>query len=287
MKYLTKEWYEQCQQMGLHFGKRCHKGAYIHDEELYRRLYKRKEKAFVQFEREMYDSDPRSMLEHDGTPMVPLSKVLNGEEVNEEDLIVFQMPPEQREHIQKLIEAYDVRPPFDKAGSQAEFSSRHERECEGAFHPLPAELSSRIADRRLFALGYCTKEVLRELKRLSQENEWQVRKVMDECRNARQGEDVPDSIAHSFGFHDCKVTGLAVGQNIVMRLDTDGGFTNLNKVTFKDAQIIKQDQFIEGSHWLYEELYKVDGGYEAHMLFSGKRMADLIIRCSDIVAEQE
>ncbi|OBR64125.1 hypothetical protein A7K91_16025 [Paenibacillus oryzae] len=287
MRYLTKEWYEQCQQTGLHFGKRSHKGAYIHDDELYRRLYKRKEKAFVQLEREMYDIDPRYMLKQDGAPLVPLSKVLNGEEISEADLIVFEMPPEQREHIHQLIAAFDVRPPFDESGSQAEFRSRHEWQCESAFHSLPAELSSRIADKRLFALGYCTNEILTELKKLSKENERKIRRVMDECNKVRQGEDIPDSIAHTFGFHDCKVTELVVNKNIVMRLDTKGGFTSLNKVTFKDAQIIKQDQYIEGSHWLYEELYKVDSGYEAHMLFSGEKMADLIIRCSDIVMEQE
>lgn len=287
MKYLTKEWYDQCQQMGLHFGKRAHKGAHIHDEELYSRLYRRKEKAFVQMEREMYDWDPRSMLKQDGTYMVPLSKVLNEEEISEEDLIVFEMPTEQREHIQQLIADYDVRPPFDELEKKAEFRSRHERECESAFHPLPAELSSRIADKRLFALGYCTKELLRELKKLSKENEQQVRRTMDECGKVRQAEDIPDSIARSFGFHDCKVTELTVDKSIVMRLDTTGGFTSLNKVTFEDAGIIKQDEHIEGSHWIYEELYRVDGGYEAHMLFSGKGMPELIIRCADIVIEQE
>jgi hypothetical protein len=63
MKYLTKEWYELCQQMGLHFGMRVHNGAEGYDEALYLRLYKRKEKEFIKMQREVYDVDPRFMLE--------------------------------------------------------------------------------------------------------------------------------------------------------------------------------------------------------------------------------
>ena len=53
MKYLTKEWYELCQQTGLHFGMRVHNGAEGYDEALYLRLYKRKEKKFVKMQREV------------------------------------------------------------------------------------------------------------------------------------------------------------------------------------------------------------------------------------------
>jgi hypothetical protein len=287
MNFLTKEWYEQCQHMGLHFGKRAHRGARLYDEELYGRLYKRKEKAFVQMEREMYDSDPRHMLEQDGAYMIPLHQVLNEEQPREEDLLRFEMPPEQKEHIHQLIAAFDVRPPFDEEGSKAEFRTRHEWECSYAFSPLPASLSSRIADKRLFALGYCTKDILLELKKLGKENELQVRRTMDAYTRARQSQNIPESIDRSFQFHDCKVIELTKGRDIVMRLDTDGGFTNLNKITFQCAEIIKQDEPVEGRHWLYEELYQTDEGYEAHMLFSGKMGTDLIIRCANIVIEQE
>ena len=47
MRYLTKEWYETCQQTGLHFGLRVHKEAASLDEGLFQRLYKRKEKSML------------------------------------------------------------------------------------------------------------------------------------------------------------------------------------------------------------------------------------------------
>lgn len=39
--------------------------------------------------------------------------------------------------------------------------------------------------------------------------------------------------------------------------------------------------------WLYSELYQTEGGYEAHMLFQGEDMAELIIRCKDIVIAKD
>ena len=103
MKYLTKEWYELCQQTGLHFGMRVHNGAEGYDEALYLRLYKRKEKKFVKMQREVYDVDPRFMLEQDGSTLVPLDKFANGEVINEEDKVVYHMSPEEKDSIQILI----------------------------------------------------------------------------------------------------------------------------------------------------------------------------------------
>lgn len=73
-----------------------------------------------------------------------------------------------------------------------------------------------------------------------------------------------------------------------MRLDNEGGFTNFNKITFEAVdEIIGQDERIVDSCWIYEELYRTDSGYEAHILFHGEGMPELIIRCADIVVEQE
>ncbi|UUZ87205.1 DUF4085 domain-containing protein [Paenibacillus sp. P26] len=93
---------------------------------------------------------------------------------------------------------------------------------------------------------------------------------------------------HQFRFHDCRVTELVSGKQIVMKLDTQGGFTNTNKITFDAVdEIVRQDEHIVGDYWIYDELYRTDCGYEVHILFSGEGMPELIIRCADIVAEQE
>ncbi|UUZ82307.1 hypothetical protein LJK88_49310 [Paenibacillus sp. P26] len=195
MKYLTQEWYDLCQRTGLHFGMKVHKSAHIRDEALYLRLYKRKEKEFVNLQREIYNVDPRFMLEQDGAHFVPLDNwFLNGNEISEEHTVVYRMSSEERDRIEQLIAAYDARPPFDEEKCKEEFSVSQEWGFKEAWRKLPDELSSRIADMRVFALGYCTREVLRELKQLSKENEKRMRLVMDEYAQAQQAENIPEHI---------------------------------------------------------------------------------------------
>lgn len=287
MKYLTKEWYELCQRTCLHLGMKVTKGASVYNEELYNRLYKKEENGFVRLQRKCYDADPRVMLEDDGKVVKPLIILFNGE-MFEEDETVYQMPLEERERIQKLIAEYDVRPPFDEEKWREEFWDIQETfKINQVKEKLPIELIDQIADIRLFALGYCTRKVLNQLIRISKENEMKVNSISKECMNAQQAEEIPQSIKEAFGFHDCRITDFIVDKDIIMRLNTQGGFTNQNKITFVSSEIIKDDKFMVGSVWLYQELYRTEHGYEAHMLFAGDELSELIIHCKDIVIEKE
>ncbi len=286
MKYLTKEWYELCQQTGLHFGMRVHNGANIYDEALYLRLYKRKEKEFVKMQREGYDVDPRFMLEQDGCALVPLDKFASGEEINEEDKVIYHMPPEVKDRIQKLIEEYDVRPPFDEKKCKEEFRILQKTTKKETTDKLPPKLLQQIADMRVFSLGYCTRGILNQLKKLSNENKKKMHSVLNAYSKAQQAEPIPQIIRERFGFHDCEVAELTVGKNVVMGFDTEGGFTNFNMITFTAAEIIKQEEHIAGSTWIYNELYSTENGYEAHMLFwAVGGLKELVIRCNDIIIE--
>jgi hypothetical protein len=165
MKYLTKEWYNLSQQTGLHFGMRVHKDAARKDEGLYLRLKKRKENEFIKMEREIYNSDPRFMLKRDGEVFVSANKFFHGGEIHEEDTIIYRMSEEEKDHINKLIEKYDTRAPFDDEKSRREFSQREKLMLADTIKRLPKDLLMKIADIRVFALGYCTKEILNQLKR--------------------------------------------------------------------------------------------------------------------------
>jgi hypothetical protein len=101
MKYLTKEWYELCQRTWLDFNMKVNNGAAVFDEALYMQIYKIKEDEFVKMQNEIYDTDPSSLLTEDGSTFVRLDKFTNGEEITEEDKIIYHMPLEEKEHIQK------------------------------------------------------------------------------------------------------------------------------------------------------------------------------------------
>lgn len=287
MKYLTKEWYELCQRSYLHLGMKVVKGASVYNEELYDRLYKKEENDFVRLQRQCYDSDPRVMLEDDGKVYKPLMILFNGE-MFEEDETVYQMPIEEKERIQKLIEEFDVRPPFDEAKCKEEFHDIQENfKIKQVKEKVPMELINQIADIRLFALGYCTRKVLKQLERISYENEIKVNSISEECMTAQQAEEIPQSIREAFGFHDCRITEFIVDKDIIIRLNTQGGFTDLNKITFVSSEIIKEDKFMVGSVWIYNELYRTELGYEVHILCESNELSELVIRCKDIVIEKE
>lgn len=222
MRFLTKEWYELCQQTHLHFGIRVHSGAYEFDENLFLRLYKRKEKAHVEQERELYNLDPRFMLEHDGQVMTRVEKAFSGEEITEEDQMVFRMPLEQRAHIEKLIAEYDVRPPFDEKKCKEEYKESMEWNFRYKAEKLPQKIVEQIADIRVFTLGYCTREVMLQLKKQSAENRREMERVSDEYREVIIAQDIPDEIRNRFQFHDCTVTELLTGDEVLIRFDTRG-----------------------------------------------------------------
>lgn len=288
MRYLTREWYELGQHTDLHFDMRVHRGAKRYDDAMYSRLYKRKEKKFVESEREMYDLDPRFMLEQDESELIPLDAFVNGEVINDEDIIIHHMSSEEKEDIQKLITEYDNRPPFDDERCKEEFMLIQELAIKETVNKLPHKLYQQIADVRVFPLGYCTKDIFKQLKALSMESEKEIDRIFDEYSKVQDEENIPQCIKERFGFHDCELTEIIVGKkDIILRMDTSGGFTNFNEITFIEPEIIKQEGQIVGSTWLYEELYRIEDGYEAHILFADEGMPELIIRCMDIHVEEK
>jgi hypothetical protein len=189
VKYLTKEWYELCQQTGLHYGLRAHKGATVLDEALYTRLYKRKEKEFIDLQREIYNVDPRIFLEQDGMNLVPLHNVFNVGEIVPEDRIEHRMSDEERAKIKTLIAEYDAKPPFDEVVWKQGFRDQLDWKCNYAAAQLPQHILSQIADLRVYALGYCTKDVLHQLKILSRENQKKVDTTMEEAVNVLRAQE--------------------------------------------------------------------------------------------------
>ncbi|WP_342554916.1 DUF4085 family protein [Paenibacillus sp. FSL R7-0652] len=287
MKFLTNEWYDLCQQTGLHFGMRVHRGAASLDEALFERLYKRKEKEYVKFQREMYDTDPRYMLEHDGQVLTRADKAFSGEEVTPADQIVYHMPPEERERIENMIAEFDARPAFDTKKCKEDYEQSMRGHYEFHAERLPTEILEQIADIRVFSLGYCTREVMEQLKKKSAENTEEMQRVQQAYREVMAAQQIPVDVRRRIQFHDCTVTELLTGDDLVIRFDTDGGFTEVNKLTLTAAEIVKQKGEIVGTYWLYEELYRIDNGYELHVLLDGGSKPELIVRCADIIAEIE
>lgn len=302
MKYLTKEWYIQSQQMGLNLGKKVHKQAGNFNEALFLYLYKEKEKRFIEEQREIYNYDPTKML----MDMNPVEVWLEGKEKTQNiDEIIAKMSLESRTRFEQQVAEFEARPPFDETEWKKRFQDSFQWNCEHYRVKLPVPILDKIADIRVFALDYCSKEVLKLLNLYSKQSEKNTNEGIQQFQKAQSQEAIPKELRQKFNFHDCWVKELKFETNLVdtnsnddnvenesdanliLFLDTSGGFTLNNKITFVESKIILQEDQIVNHAWLYSELYCVDGGYEVHVLFEGMSMPELILRCRDIIIEQE
>lgn len=236
MRYLTKEWYELCQKTYLDFGMEAMEETSQPSEELYLQLYRKKEKEYIENQRELYDSDPHCLLD---------------EEKYKKEFL--QIQTEFIKMKEELLKEFGLM------------------QC--------------VADVRIFALGYCTKKVLEQLKIISKKNREKVEQISEACCNAAKLEKIPESLRQNFGFHDCKVTDMVVGKDIIIQLDTEGEYATFDTVTFVNGKVRKQDDSILEKRWIYDELYKTEQGYEAHMLFDCLGLSELTIECDDILFE--
>ncbi|MFZ3132006.1 MAG: DUF4085 family protein, partial [Desulfosporosinus sp.] len=98
-----------------------------------------------------------------------------------------------------------------------------------------------------------------------------VKEYWREYRKAFKNGEPP--FAEEFNFHDCNVKACRKkGEHIVMELDNSGGFTEIEKVIFKNCTVITKESSLHGAWWLYDEIYKAENGYEIHVLLLSPQM---------------
>ena len=246
MRYLTKEWYNLSQNTWLDFELRAHKGAYQKDEDLYQKLRKKRERSFIKRIYKYYDNIP-----------------------------------------QGIIEVYGFsRKRFDIKRCKSLFYEEEKRKQSDAINSLPREISSQIADIRLYALGYCTREVLSQVRSLSEKNKRKVNEILANYSRVQEEEKIPKDLRENIIFHDGQVVDCKFSRDLVIHLIECPGHRSNNKITFQDVKIIKKEKTIRGSYWIYEELYIIEDGYEVHILFrceNFQEVHELTLSCKDII----
>lgn len=279
MKYFTKEWYELCQRTNLDYNLKVDERASVKDEKLYESLYKKEERRTVELERDVYDFDPRELINSENAPFIE-------EDGHEEKREFIFLSDSQRENFEAAVKAYDKRLPFDEAKVKKDFARAMKLNEERLVASLTEEIVNKVADMRVLSLGYCTNEVLAEIKKLSKANERAMEKVIRDYTKAQKEENLPKRIG-KLTFHDCEVMDFYIeNADATMTFDNAGGFTDDDKIIFKSAEITKMSGKIIGAYWLYEEVYRCGEGYEIHILFSKEKLSELIIKCSDVIVEK-
>ena len=178
--------------------------------------------------------------------------------------------------------------PYDEEASTNDFLEMHQDEIEELKENLPKEILDEVADIRVLALGVATEKVKDLVDKYSQECEMKFEKPFNEYNKHWYtiADKVPAHIKENYNFHDCAILKMTkCGNDIVFELDNSGGFTNINKITYKDA-VILENNFVGGCYWIYDEMYLCDKGYECHIAVDGENGYDYItLQASDVIFE--
>ena len=159
-------------------------------------------------------------------------------------------------------------------------------------------------DKRLLALNRMPTSAYDRLRKEERANQRAFQKIMDSAAADLEKQEIPHAIRSQFHFHDANLLSLKkVGRDRQLILRKDGGWpegaTPYIKITFQNVHRIEREkgfalrprynddgELCSSCHYLYDELYHTEDGYEVHMLLwtpSGLRY--LTICCEDILLE--
>lgn len=289
MKFFTKEYQRDMGRTDIYMLMRSTKKAEKFDETYYLDLYKKELKNFLQEQKELCemteedefdetDWDEISVLDEEGN-MVSVSEFMSQEEVEKLRNSILEEEREAAENFE--IEEYDE----EKLTSV--FAESHKYEIEFLKNNLPKDILDDVADIRVLALNKSSKNIKKRIEKYCKENEKTTEKVMKDYFNyfKKVEKQIPQKILDNYDFHDCEILSVKkVGDDIVFDLDNSGGFTDINKIIYRNGQII-ENNLEENSYWIYDEIYKIDDLYEFHIGISSNNEYEydyITLRASDV-----
>lgn len=306
MKYFTKDYYNLMQCLGYTVCMKPIADKDYSDEDI-AALYDKELKTRIARDRKAYDEPPQFID-------------INFEDAELEDFVFFDgetgtlKRPESLEEVRRKYaeekaraeKDFANRPPFDPKQTVETFEAAYQGGLEHGYTRFPDWVKNEV-DIRLIALGYLPKSVYNRLKTEQKQNKAAFDKIESEAKKVlgKESKKIPERILSQFGFHDGAVLSLTQsGEDLVMTVETYGvpfeGESPYTRVTFTNGKIIERDENLtfetrlfelngvqckSQCSWLYDELYKTESGYEAHMLIADKSLGYLTIACDDIVIE--
>lgn len=270
MKYFTKEFYEMEWLSYANQNVKKSKRAERKDEEFYRKTYERACAIYV-FNEKMNDwfRDPVE-------EMRKIDEYVNEPDISKEERcrrIAFRSVHVSinRERIEKN-KVYE----FDEELCERQFEEIINRMIE-LYRKLPQEIVEKIADIRLFALGYASAEVKRLLRPYCAELRRNVRKIREKA--FAETDEAEGYLSEKIGFNeykDCLITGIEENNGSI-RLNGEGE----SYLTIQDGEIIEgngktvydYDGEAPNCPWsrvMATELHRVNEKFELHFLVENR-----------------
>ena len=175
---------------------------------------------------------------------------------------------------------------FDEGRERRLFREGYLRALEQYRTRTPEKILQKVADIRVLALGYCTAEVLREVREYRDWCRKWTEKTLDEAFNMQKSQGLDKIWTGAHTLHDSVVLSLRrEGEDLLINFERDEDTTwpEIKGIRFRSAVILKQEKPLEEAFWLYDEIWRTEeGGYEIHaLLWRNNEVFDLTIGCRD------
>ena len=172
--------------------------------------------------------------------------------------------------------------PFDPEREARRFEEMAAEELRHYRERTPAATLQKVADLRVLALGYGTKEVCDDFEAYRAACEEKTERTMKEAWELQKAQGFDWTGGHS--LHDSLVQSLnRAGEELVIEFRRDEvDWPEIRAIRFRDARILKQERSPENAWWLYDEIWKTDEGYEVHaLLWRENDVFELTIGCRE------
>lgn len=173
---------------------------------------------------------------------------------------------------------------FDPMGEERSFDEFCARELETYRTRTPEPILTKVADLRLLAVGYCTREVFRDLKHYAQQCREQTEQTMDRAWEEIKAQGLDEAFTGEHSLHDSVILTMErEGEDLVIEFERDEvEWPEIKAVRFRGAVILTQEQDVENAWWLYDEIWRNGEGYEVHaLLWRDDGVFELTVQCRD------
>lgn len=275
MKYLTKEWARLSNLTDIHTSLEI-----IEHEIDYSELFDRKKEEYVEFEKEISEVKFEEIID-------PFDEeTLKNYGFTEEEIIEEKLQYDQ--DYAHMKENFDAMPLFNEEDARASFDSSIEFNQNYLRSILPKHVKEELEDIKLISLDYATPHDYNVLENYSLENQKVVDAAIDNHNKERESLNsfYQENNLENFGYHDAVINDIIQeNQDLIIKLDNESGFSDVNQVHFKNCEIVVIDDDLIDSYWLYEELYPHEKGIEVHILFAkDEDFKELILICKEIIS---
>ena len=305
MKFYTKEWYELMQRQNYTSGVKKIPDKVYTDEDI-QAFYDKDLKAEIARDRKIHNTPPGPYDWQDALlapdRFTPETFLFENEETGE--LFHPETPEIARHYLEQdrrqAQERFDARPPFDPTETIECFRECYKAQLRYGFASFPQWVQNSM-DKRLLALNRIPESTYKRLKKEEQANRRAFEKINAKASAVLEQQDIPDEIRKQFCFHDASVLATnKVSSDVELYLLKDGGWpddtTPYIKIIFKNVHQFDREKGFSlrpkldadgdlrtSCTYLYDELYRNEGGYEIHiLLWTSKALRYLTICCEDI-----